>query len=142
VVLGVPAASHDAARAALAPGIRARVLFAPFVAQAAMPRLYQNAAALLYPTLYEGFGFPALEAQAVGTPVLMSALGSLAELVGPGAVVLAPEDRDGWVAALRRALTHNDNPEPARRWARQFSWDASAAAHRAIYRHAAGRSAR
>lgn len=145
VVLGVPAASHEAARQALAPALRARVCFAPFLAQATMPRLFQNAAALLYPTLYEGFGFPALEAQAVGTPVLMSGLGSLAELAGPGAVILEPEDRDGWIGAARRLLAaRRDGAEPdatARRWARRFSWDASAAAHRAIYRRAAGRSA-
>lgn len=143
VVLGVPAASHETARAALAPALRARVLFAPFLAQALMPRLFQNAAALLYPTLYEGFGFPALEAQAVGTPVLISALGSLAELVGPGAVVLEPEDRDGWIAAARGAVAKRReavSPDAAaRRWARRFSWDASAAAHRAIYRRAAGK---
>ncbi|HVA14420.1 MAG TPA: glycosyltransferase family 1 protein [Stellaceae bacterium] len=141
VVLGVPATSHAATRDAIAPELRARVCFAPFLAQATMPRLVQNAAAMLYPTLYEGFGFPALEAQAVGTPVLMSALGSLAELVGPGAVVLEPQDRDGWIAAAQAALAarrHGTQPnETARRWARQFSWEASAAAHHAIYRQAA-----
>lgn len=144
VVLGVPATGHAAARAALAPELRDRVCFAPFVAQATMPRLFQNAAALLYPTLYEGFGFPALEAQAVGTPVLMSGLGSLAELAGPGTVILEPEDRDGWIAASRRVLAaRRDGAEPdaaARHWARRFSWEASAAAHRAIYRRAAGRT--
>jgi glycosyltransferase involved in cell wall biosynthesis len=143
VVLGVPAAGHAVAREALAPELRDRVLFAPFLAQSLMPRLFQNAVALLYPTLYEGFGFPALEAQAVGTPVLMSALGSLAELIGPGAVVLDPDDRAGWIDAARAALAERrDNPQPeidARRWARRFSWDASAAAHRAIYRRAAGK---
>jgi alpha-1,3-rhamnosyl/mannosyltransferase len=141
VVLGLPAGSHAAARATLAPDLRDRIVFAPFLAQSLMPRLFQNAAALLYPTLYEGFGFPALEAQAVGTPVLMSPLGSLAELVGPGAVVLEPDDRDGWVAALRRVLINKDNPEQARRWARRFSWEASAAAHLAIYRRVAGKAA-
>ena len=139
VVLGVPAESRDAACAALAPDLRDRVCFAPAIPQAAMPRLYQNAAAVLYPTLYEGFGFPALEAQAVGTPVLMSALGSLAELAGPGAVALAPEDRDGWIGAIRRVLAERGGPnDAARRWARGFSWEQSAAAHLAIYRRAAG----
>lgn len=146
VVLGMPAGSHAATRAALAPELRDRVVFAPFLARSLMPRLFQNAAALLYPTLYEGFGFPALEAQAVGTPVLMSALGSLAELVGPGAVVLEPEDRGGWIAAARAALDRRrDAAQPetaARHWAQRFSWDASAAAHLAVYRRAAGRAAR
>jgi glycosyltransferase involved in cell wall biosynthesis len=145
VVLGVPESGHAAARDAISPELRARVCFAPFLAQTLMPRLYQNAAALLYPTLYEGFGFPALEAQAVGTPVLMSALGSLAELVGPGAVVLDPEDRDGWVATARAAVhsrRSGEGPnETVRRWAQRFTWEASAAAHLAIYRRAAGRNA-
>ena len=145
VVLGVPEAAHAATRETLAPELRARVCFAPFLSQALMPRLYQNAAALLYPTLYEGFGFPALEAQAVGTPVLMSALGSLAELVGPGAVVLEPEDRAGWIAAAHHAVEARRNGaspnDMARRWARRFTWEASAAAHLALYRRAAGRLA-
>ena len=119
------------------------MIFAPFLAQSLMPRLFQNAAALLYPTLYEGFGFPALEAQAVGTPVLMSALGSLAELIGPGAMVLEPEDRAGWLGAARAALDQRrERAQPnidARRWAARFSWGASAAAHRAVYRRAAGK---
>lgn len=143
VVLGVPAERHEASRAALAPELRERVCFAPFVPRAAMPRLYQNAAAVLYPTLYEGFGFPALEAQAAGTPVLMSGLGSLAELAGPGAIVLAPEDRASWIAAARRVVSERHGPsEAARRWARGFSWERSAAAHLAIYRRAAGMAAR
>jgi glycosyltransferase involved in cell wall biosynthesis len=144
VVLGVPESGHAAACGALAPELRARICFAPFLAQTMMPRLYQNAAALLYPTLYEGFGFPALEAQAVGTPVLMSALGSLAELIGPGAVMLAPEDRDGWIAAARDAVAASRGGgapnEAARRWAGRFTWEESAAAHLAVYRLAAGRT--
>jgi len=144
VVLGVPESGHQAARDALPPELRTRICFAPFLSQTRMPRLYQNAAALLYPTLYEGFGFPALEAQAVGTPVLMSALGSLAELAGPGAVVLEPLDRAEWIAAAREAVAARGNggtpDETARRWAQRFTWDASAAAHLAIYRRAAGRA--
>ncbi len=143
VVCGVPAEGHAAAAASLPPEIRARVRFAPFIEQRAMPRLFQNAAAVLYPTLYEGFGFPALEAQAVGTPVLMSPLGSLAELNGPGAVMLDPEDRTAWIEATRRIVAERTNLVPddrARRWARGFSWDVSAAAHLAVYRHAAGRT--
>jgi len=144
VALGVPESGHAGLRAALAPELHARICFAPFLSQALMPRLYQNAAALLYPTLYEGFGFPALEAQAVGTPVLMSALGSLAELTGPGAVVLEPDDRAGWIAAARSAIEARRSggapDDAARRWAKRFTWEASAAAHRAVYRRAAGRS--
>jgi glycosyltransferase involved in cell wall biosynthesis len=143
VVCGVPHERHEACRAALDPALRDRVCFAPFIAAEAMPRLYQNAAAVLYPTLYEGFGFPALEAQATGTPVLMSPLGSLAELAGPGAVMLDADDREAWIAAARDAVAARSagaSPNArARDWARRFTWEASAAAHHAVYRRAAGR---
>ncbi|HEX3971884.1 MAG TPA: hypothetical protein VHX19_11205, partial [Stellaceae bacterium] len=84
-----------------------------------------------------------LEAQTVGTPVLMSALGSLAELAGPGAIVLEPDDRAGWIAAARQAVDARRSAivpdNNARRWAQRFTWEASAASHLAVYRQAAGR---
>ncbi|MBK8653204.1 MAG: glycosyltransferase [Haliscomenobacter sp.] len=75
-----------------------------------MAQLYQQAVAVLYPTLYEGFGFPALEAQAVGTPVLFSALGSLIELIGPSAEILPPENLDAWVKLASDYSTSVVNP--------------------------------
>jgi alpha-1,3-rhamnosyl/mannosyltransferase len=141
VLCGLNLAAQARVRAAAQPEVRPRLLFAPFVPDNDMVRLYQNAVALLYPTLYEGFGFPALEAQAVGTPAVFSALGSLAELQGPGAVVLPPHDLDTWVGVCRKLLAERgDNPRPleeARRWARQFSWEVSAARHLEVFREAA-----
>ena len=120
---------------------RERIVFPSFVAEQEMPLLYRNAVAVIYPTLYEGFGLPALESQAVGTPVLFSALGSLAELKGPGAEILPPEDFDAWVQTIRRLLrvrmsvpVQND---AARNWARGFSWRESALKHVRLYRQAA-----
>lgn len=111
-----------------------------------MPRLYQNAAAVLYPTLYEGFGFPVVEAQAVGTPVLHSAVSSLTELQGPGSVVLPVEDLGAWVDACRALVAERGRtPQPnetSRQWARRFSWEASAERHLEVYRRAAGRDGR
>ena len=63
--------------------MRQRVHFAPFLEDAELQQLYRGATAVLYPTLYEGFGFPVVEAHAAGVPCIFSALGSLAELVGP-----------------------------------------------------------
>ena len=110
-----------------------------------MPQFYMRAAAVLYPSLYEGFGLPAVESQAVGTPVLFSDVGSLSELKGPGAHVLPVDDMRAWIetaSALVHARTGAYRPdEAARRWARQFSWEVYAQRTLAVY-HAIGRSGR
>jgi alpha-1,3-rhamnosyl/mannosyltransferase len=141
VLCGLKPAAQERVRSGAPPEVRSRLVFPSFVPDGDMVRLYQNAVALLYPTLYEGFGFPALEAQAVGTPALFSAVGSLAELVGPGATVLPTHDRDAWVEACRKLVAERgDQPRPreaARDWARRFSWDVSAARHLEVFRSAA-----
>lgn len=138
VVCGVEPEAQAAILAKLPAELRERICFAPFVSEDDMPRLYQNAVAVLYPTLYEGFGLPALEAQATGAPVLFSAVGSLAELDGPAAVVLPTEDLDAWVGAVRSAVRERaEQPNPndqARAWARRFSWEESARRHFDVYR--------
>ncbi|MBK8508756.1 MAG: glycosyltransferase family 4 protein [Candidatus Competibacteraceae bacterium] len=120
--------------------LRDRIVFLPFIEEDDMAHLYQQAVAVLYPTLYEGFGFPALEAQAVGTPVLFSALGSLSELAGPAAEILPPDDLDSWLQTCLRLFSQRSESqipnEAARQWARQFSWEASAARHLELYQRA------
>ena len=140
---------HDEARQArdsLPFGIREHVVFLPFVDEQDMPALYRGAVAVLYPTEYEGFGFPALEAQAVGTPVLFSPVGSLAELAGPGAELLPPFDLQAWSATVRRLLAERfASPVPnvrARAWARKFSWSECARRHLELYEQAAVRGRR
>jgi len=106
-----------------------------------LPRLYQNAIALLYPTEHEGFGFPALEAQAVGTPALFSPVSSLPELAGPAAVMLPPTDLAAWSDVLRRLIAERSTaPSPiqaSRDWARQFTWAAAARRTLDVYERAA-----
>lgn len=140
---GFSEGERDKARSLLEPSLRDRVIFLPFVEENDMVRLYQQAVAVLYPTLYEGFGFPALEAQAVGSPVLFSALGSLRELVGPAAEILPVDDLDAWVQTCRRLVLQRGAAgipnEAARTWARQFSWEVSAARHLEVYAKAAER---
>jgi alpha-1,3-rhamnosyl/mannosyltransferase len=108
-----------------------------------MPSLYQNALLVLYPTLYEGFGFPALNAQAVGTPIVMSNVSSLRELAGPNAIALEPNDNGAWIDACRDLIDKrmtNALPDPASQyWALQFDWRRSAEAHWDVYREAASR---
>ncbi len=142
VIVGVKQQAKAAIESRVKPELRAQLLFAPFLDERDMPALYHHAVAVLYPTLYEGFGFPALEAQAAGTPVLFSDVGSLSELKGPGAEVLPTDDLAAWVAVCRRLLAERGQSlkpnEAARQWARGFAWDVCAARHWEVLRRAAG----
>ena len=128
VVCGLEASAHDRIRNTVPRELRDKLIIAPYVSEEDMPRLYMRAAAVLYPSLYEGFGMPVVEAQAVGTRVLFSDVGSLSELKGPGAVVLPVDELQAWVRTidlLLQSRTSNYGPDRiARAWARQYSWDA------------------
>ncbi|WP_457427749.1 glycosyltransferase family 4 protein [Roseateles sp. P5_E7] len=139
VACGFGASARDAARTALPPQLQGRVLFAEFLSDAELQALYVGAAAVLYPTLYEGFGFPAVEAQAAGVPVIFSPLGSLAELVGPLATLVPANDLAAWVAALHESATlpaeaRAHKASRARTWARGFRWAESWRRHLDVYR--------
>ncbi len=144
VVCGLEPHAHDTVRRMVPHHLRDRLFLAPFISEDEMPRLYMRAAAVLYPSLYEGFGLPVVEAQAVGTPVLFSDVGSLSELKGPGAVVLPVDDLDAWVRAAATIVRSSSRPPGpdriARAWARQYSWDASVDRTLAIYRSVAHRN--
>ena len=74
---------------------RGRIRFLGFVPGEALPDLYAGAAAFVFPSLYEGFGLPPLEAMASGVPVVTSGRASLAEVVGDAGLVLDPDDPAG-----------------------------------------------
>jgi glycosyltransferase involved in cell wall biosynthesis len=127
VVCGLEASAHAQVLASVPRHLHERLFLAPFVSEDDMPRLYMRATAVLYPSLYEGFGMPVIEAQAVGTRVLFSDVGSLTELKGPGAVVLPVDDLQAWarmIEVLLQSRTSTFGPDRiARAWARQYSWD-------------------
>lgn len=75
-----------------------------FVSQHELPLLYAGARLFAYPSLYEGFGLPVLEAMASGVPVLSSQVSSIAEVVGDAAWLVNPQDADGIASALSQAL--------------------------------------
>jgi glycosyltransferase involved in cell wall biosynthesis len=119
-------------------GIEARVNWLGQVPFDDMPRLVAGASAVVYPSLYEGFGFPPLEAMAVGTPVVASNRASLPEVLGDGALLVDPTDRRGLSEAIEAVLTRPELREElrdrGRRRAREFSWDRCAEMTREVYR--------
>ncbi len=89
-------------------GIGGRVHFTGFVADADLPALYSGAELLAFPSLYEGFGLPLLEAMACKTAVLTSNASSLPEVAGDAAIQLPPDDEYAWTTELHRLLTDSD----------------------------------
>ncbi|MHB8524063.1 MAG: glycosyltransferase family 4 protein [Limisphaerales bacterium] len=108
-----------------------------FVPDAELPTLFRAAGVFVYPSLYEGFGIPPVEAMACGCPVLCSTRGSLGEVVGQAAATVDPED----VAGLQRQMTRLAGDEGLRehlraaglRQARRFDWERTAAATFEVY---------
>ncbi|MFT4171274.1 MAG: glycosyltransferase family 1 protein [Rhodocyclaceae bacterium] len=109
-----------------------------FVADADLPVLYAGARLFAFPSLYEGFGLPVLEAMASGVPVVCSDATSLPEVAGGAAAMCAPLDVDGLRAALGRGLEDDAWREQAMlagvTRAAQFSWARTAAETAAVYR--------
>jgi glycosyltransferase involved in cell wall biosynthesis len=121
-----------------------QVAFLHGVPDADLPALYNGAAVLVTPSFYEGFGLPALEAMACGTPVVVSDRGSLPEVVGPAGMLVDPEAPESIAAGLAAVL---DDPEGQRQLERAglaqaatFSWERTARETLAVYRKVAGRS--
>jgi len=85
-------------------GLGERVRFAGFIAQAELPLWYNAATWFVYPSLYEGFGLPALQALACGTPAVVSRASSLPEVVGDAAILVDPQDVEALAATLARVL--------------------------------------
>ncbi len=123
-------------------GVRIRHL--GYVEDEAVPALYRRARALVFPSLYEGFGGPPLEAMACGCPVASSLRASLAEVCGEAAEPLEPGSIDSIAEALRRVVGDESRRRELRdaglERARSFTWSASAARHKAIYERVAATS--
>lgn len=102
-----------------------------------LQRAYSGADAFAFPSLWEGFGMPVLEATAHGVPVLTSAASPMAELVGPHGVLVDPSDTDAIAAGLAQVLRPVDRAG-LRAHAARYTWDACAQAHVEVYRAAAG----
>jgi glycosyltransferase involved in cell wall biosynthesis len=116
-------------------GLGARVRFLDFFDDGQLPALYNLAHAFVYPSLYEGFGLPALEALACGTPVVTAAVSSLPEVAGEAAVLVDPLSVESIAGGIERALAEAARLRAAGPpQARRFTWEAAAQALLASYR--------
>ncbi|RMH20417.1 MAG: glycosyltransferase family 1 protein [Acidobacteria bacterium] len=119
-------------------GIEDRILLLGHVAQEALPALYQGASVFLYPTLYEGFGLPVVEAMASGAPVITSNTSALKEIAAGYAHLVNPLDVDGIARAIVQCVSDEDHRASLRslglRRAREFRWQRAAEQTLAIYR--------
>ncbi len=129
---GASAVFQDAGVGELPP----RVRFTGYVSDEQLPGVYAGALALIYPSLYEGFGLPPLEAMACGTPVVTSETTSLPEVVGEAALLVDPATEESIADGIRRIV--DDAPLRDRlrsaglARARQYTWDRSAEETRAV----------
>jgi glycosyltransferase involved in cell wall biosynthesis len=120
---------YDSILAQAAP-LGERVRFVGYIPQDEQHLWYAAATAFVFPSLYEGFGMPPLEAMACGTPVITSTSSSLPEVVGDAGLLVPPEDVTALAAALRRIVDDQALRDRLRdrglQRARHFSWDAAA----------------
>lgn len=118
--------------------ISRNVIFTDYVAEEDLPVLYSLAKCFVYPSLYEGFGLPVLEALSCGCPVIASNVSSIPEVVGDAGILIAPDDAEGLKKALqdidRSANLAQELSERSIQRAGMFSWDKAAAETIEAYR--------
>lgn len=123
--------SEDYRALARQAGIADSVDFLGYVSDADLAALFAEAYALAYPSLYEGFGLPVVEAMAAGTPVVTSAVSSLPEVVGDRGLTCDPHDPAAIAAALEKLADDLGTWEEQSRYlfqrSKAFSWEAAAA---------------
>ncbi len=119
-------------------GLDAKVIFTGFVPEQDLPALYSAASVFVFPSLYEGFGLPPLEAMACGTPVVASNTSSLPEVIGDAGVLVNPFSIDEIVGAMRSVLKSKSRQREmsykGMERARRFSWEETARKTLKVYR--------
>jgi glycosyltransferase involved in cell wall biosynthesis len=120
-----------------------RVISLGFVDKADLISLYRNAICLCYPSLFEGFGIPLVEAMASGCPVVCSNTTSIPEIVGDAAILVDPLDAGGFAEGIHRVISDNKLRtgliDKGKRRAQLFSPEKTAADHVRVFNEAAGR---
>ena len=127
VCTGSPRAAQGDLRAKIrAAGLEERVRFLGYCPTTDMPALYEGAAALIFPSLFEGFGIPLLEAMWCDCPIVCSNTTSLPEIAGDAALLVDPRSPEDLAHAMSRVLTDTATRqaliERGRRQVKEFSW--------------------
>lgn len=143
VLAGAVGWGDDALTAAVARSPwRPRIVRLGYVRDDALRGLLTAAAVLAYPSVYEGFGFPPLEAMAVGVPVVATAVGAIPEVTGDGALLVSPGDVDALAGGLSDVLAGGDTAGAlitrGRARAEEFTWEKCGQGLVALYTDAAG----
>ena len=122
--------------------LSSEVIFTDFVPEADLPAYYSGAEVFVLPSLYEGFGFPVLEAMACGCPVVTSDTSSLPEVVGEAGIMVNPYDTDRLTQAMRQVLTdselRNNMIRKGLEQSKRFSWEKAAKQTLEVYNKVGG----
>jgi len=123
-------------------GLQKDVIFTGYILDEEAPYLYNGASVYAFPSIYEGFGLPPLEAMSCGTPVVASNTSSIPEVVGDAGILLSPHDKDGWTKALIKILKNPNYSEELGRLALEraklFSWRKTAEMTARVYEEVLG----
>jgi glycosyltransferase involved in cell wall biosynthesis len=107
-------------------GLKNKVIFTDFIPEDEVSTLIQGATLFVMPSFWEGFGMPALEAMAMGTPVVVSNVASLPEVVGEAGILVDPYDTQKMAEAIKNVLEskslYNKLREKGLKRARKFTW--------------------
>ncbi|MFB3897087.1 MAG: glycosyltransferase family 4 protein [bacterium] len=124
-------------------GIQNEVIFTGHLEHNELPSIYQHASLLVFPSIYEGFGFPPLEAMACGIPVIASNISSIPEVVGDAGILLNLDKPQIWAETIYSVLSDQQLQQELRlkgiNRAKQFSWGKTAQLTLTVYEQAAAK---
>lgn len=117
-----------------------KVIFTGYFDEEDKPALYRGATVFAFPSLYEGFGLPPLEAMASGVPVISSNTSSMPEVIGEAGILLSPDDEDAWVTNIKKVVSSEllqaEMKKKNKKQLEKFSWDKTAEETLRVYKKA------